>query len=107
MRDWLVKEDGTEGCTVDIVRRLWPDRKGMYKRKRRFLCPTHTFCSMDGTGWNTKISALETNYGTRIYYVLIIRGLLPWVKAADVQPHIKGSNHCPVCLDLHDQITDA
>ena len=30
MRDQLVKEDGTEGCMVDIVRQLWPDRKGMY-----------------------------------------------------------------------------
>jgi AP endonuclease-2 len=30
LRDWMVNEDDTGGCMVDIVRRLWPDRKGMY-----------------------------------------------------------------------------
>ena len=29
IRDWLIKDDGT-GSLVDIVRKLWPDRKGMY-----------------------------------------------------------------------------
>jgi len=28
------------------------------------------------------------------------------VKGADIQPQIKGSDHCPVYLDLHDEITD-
>ncbi|PPQ72764.1 hypothetical protein CVT26_003146 [Gymnopilus dilepis] len=88
IRDWLVKEDGTGGCMVDIVRKFWPDRKGMY------------------TCWNTKISARETNYGTRIDFILITPGLVPWIKAADIQPHIKGSDHCPVFVDLHDEITN-
>jgi len=57
------------------------------------------------TGWNTKISARETNYGTRIDYVLITPGLLPWVKDGNIQPSIKGSDHCPVYIDLHDEIT--
>jgi len=30
---------------------------------------------------------------------------MPWVKAADIQPSIKGSDHCPVFVDLHDEIT--
>jgi AP endonuclease-2 len=30
LRDWLQKEDGTGGPLIDIVRRFWPDRKGMY-----------------------------------------------------------------------------
>lgn len=34
-------------------------------------------------------------------------GLLPWIKAADIQPEIKGSDHCPVFIDLHDRIVDA
>ena len=60
------------------------------------------------SGWNTKISARETNYGTRIDYVLVTPGLMPWIKAADIQPSIKGSDHCPVFVDLHDEIiTDA
>lgn len=56
-------------------------------------------------GWNTKISARETNYGTRIDYVLVTPGVLPWIKAADIQPSIKGSDHCPVFVDLHEEIT--
>ncbi|KAF8624204.1 hypothetical protein AX17_007192 [Amanita inopinata Kibby_2008] len=92
LRDLLVhEEDGTDGggCMVDIVRRFWPDRKGMY------------------TCWNTKISARESNYGTRIDYILVTKGLVTWIKAADVQQDVKGSDHCPVFVDLHDQITNA
>lgn len=29
LRDWLCKDDGT-GTLVDVVRRFWPDRQGMY-----------------------------------------------------------------------------
>jgi AP endonuclease-2 len=56
------------------------------------------------SGWNTKLSARETNYGTRIDYILITPGLIPWIKAANIQPEIKGSDHCPVYIDLHDEI---
>lgn len=28
--NWLIREDGGKGKMVDIVRRLWPDRKAMY-----------------------------------------------------------------------------
>ena len=30
IRDWLVQDDGSGGCMVDIVRKFWPDRKKMY-----------------------------------------------------------------------------
>ncbi|TEB36838.1 DNase I-like protein [Coprinellus micaceus] len=85
LKDW-VKEDG--GTMVDVVRKFWPGRKGMY------------------TCWNTKINARETNYGTRIDYVLCTPGLLPWIKAGDTLPSIKGSDHCPVFVDFHDKITN-
>ncbi|KAJ6517877.1 Endonuclease/exonuclease/phosphatase [Mycena vitilis] len=89
LRSWLISDDeGNKGCLVDVVRRFWPDRKGMY------------------TCWNTKISARESNYGTRIDYILVTPGLLPWIKAADIQPEIKGSDHCPMCIDLRDEIVD-
>ena len=58
-------------------------------------------------GWNTKISARESNYGTRIDFILITPRLIPWISAADIQPHIKGSDHCPVFVDFRDEITDA
>ncbi|KAJ7633987.1 Endonuclease/exonuclease/phosphatase [Mycena rosella] len=92
LRSWLIPEDGgnnNEGRLVDVVRRFWPERKGMY------------------TCWNTKISARDSNYGTRIDYILVTPGLLPWIKAADIQPELKGSDHCPVFIDLHEQIVDA
>ncbi|KAF8627308.1 hypothetical protein AX15_004439 [Amanita polypyramis BW_CC] len=93
LRNWLVREEEVidtmhSGCMVDIVRRFWPDRKGMY------------------TCWNTKLSARESNYGTRIDYILTTKGLVPWIKAADIQRDIKGSDHCPVFVDLHEEITN-
>lgn len=30
LRDWMVNDEGTGGCMIDIVRQLWPDRKEMY-----------------------------------------------------------------------------
>lgn len=105
IRDLLVKDDGTGGCMIDIVRNFWPNRKGMYtcaffmSRSRPSL---KTFL-----GWNTKISARETNYGTRIDFILVTPGLVPWIQAADIQPHIKGSDHCPVFVDLCDEIVNS
>ena len=58
-------------------------------------------------GWNTKISARESNYGTRIDLILITPNLIPWIAAADIQPEMKGSDHCPVFVDFRDEITDA
>ena len=52
-----------------------------------------------------KIQARDTNYGTRIDYVLMTSNLLPWVKGADILANVRGSDHCPVYVDLHDEIT--
>ncbi|KDQ51066.1 hypothetical protein JAAARDRAFT_164138 [Jaapia argillacea MUCL 33604] len=82
-RDWI----GPEGPMVDVVRKFWPERKDMY------------------TCWNTKISARESNYGTRVDYILTTKGLLKWIKHGDIQPSIKGSDHCPIFIDLFDEIT--
>ncbi|GAA5970880.1 hypothetical protein JCM21900_006427 [Sporobolomyces salmonicolor] len=85
-RKWLKEFTGPSGPMIDITRRLHPDRQGMF------------------TCWNTKIDARPSNYGTRLDYILITPGLLPWVKDSDIQPKIVGSDHCPVYLDLHDEI---
>ena len=85
LRNWLVEHGGP---MIDVVRRQWPERKGMF------------------TCWNTKISARDSNYGTRIDYILVTAGLLPFVKDADILPDIKGSDHCPVYLDLDDSVFD-
>lgn len=89
-RAWFHRWLSPIGCMTDVVRRFWPDRKGMY------------------TCWNMKISARETNYGTRVDYILVTPGMLPWIKHGDIQPSLKGSDHCPIYIDLHDEIiTDA
>ncbi|KAF8508888.1 Endonuclease/exonuclease/phosphatase [Gautieria morchelliformis] len=82
LKNWLVPL----GPMVDVVRDAWPERKGMY------------------TCWNTKIAARDSNYGTRLDYILLTRGLIPWFKHGDIQASIRGSDHCPVYVDLHDEI---
>ena len=103
IRDWLIKDDGT-GCLIDIVRKFWPGRKGMYTCAY-ILVLVYRYVEFL-TGWNTKISARATNYGTRIDFILITPGLIPWIKEADIQPDIKGSDHCPIFVHLRDEITN-
>ncbi|TBU47509.1 Endonuclease/exonuclease/phosphatase [Dichomitus squalens] len=86
-RAWFRRWIGPDGPMTDVIRQFHPDRKGLF------------------TCWNTRIQARETNYGTRIDYVLVTRGLLPWISAGDIQPALKGSDHCPVYVDLRDEIT--
>ena len=31
---------------------------------------------------------------------------MPWIKSCDIQPHILGSDHCPVVAEFHDSIVD-
>ncbi|OBZ66732.1 DNA-(apurinic or apyrimidinic site) lyase 2 [Grifola frondosa] len=86
-RAWFHKWLGPNGPMIDVVRTFWPERKGLF------------------TCWNTKIQARETNYGTRVDYILVTRGLLPWIDHGDIQPSLKGSDHCPIYIDLRDEMT--
>ncbi|EJU03597.1 DNase I-like protein [Dacryopinax primogenitus] len=83
LRDWLQPT----GKLVDLTRKFWPDRTGMY------------------TCWNTLIDARTANYGTRIDYVLCTEGLIPWIMHSDILPNVHGSDHCPVFVDFFDEIT--
>ncbi|KAG9004729.1 Class II abasic (AP) endonuclease [Tulasnella sp. 427] len=74
------------GPMIDAVRRSHPGREGMY------------------TCWSTLLSARGSNYGSRIDYILITKGLLPWLKFGDIQADVLGSDHCPVYIDLYDEI---
>ncbi|GJE90330.1 DNase I-like protein [Phanerochaete sordida] len=85
-RQWFHRWLGPDGPMVDVVRTYWPERKGMF------------------TCWNMRIQARETNYGTRVDYILVTKGLLKWIKHGDIQPSVKGSDHCPIYIDLHDEI---
>jgi AP endonuclease-2 len=57
-------------------------------------------------GWNTKLDARASNYGSRIDYILVTPGLLPWIADSDIQPDVFGSDHCPVYVDLHETIVN-
>ncbi|XP_049272965.1 DNA-(apurinic or apyrimidinic site) endonuclease 2 isoform X2 [Rhipicephalus sanguineus] len=48
------------------------------------------------TCWNTRLGARQTNYGTRIDYILCSSGLLPFVSSSEILPEVFGSDHCPV-----------
>ncbi|KAF9808206.1 hypothetical protein IEO21_07948 [Rhodonia placenta] len=85
-REWFRNWLDPNGPMVDMIRIFWPERRGLY------------------TCWNTKLQARETNYGARIDYVLATKGLLPWIKHGDIQASLKGSDHCPIYIDLHDEL---
>ncbi|CAE6426067.1 unnamed protein product [Rhizoctonia solani] len=87
IRTWFRQWLDPEGPMVDAIRSSWPGREKMF------------------TCWDTRTNARESNYGTRIDYILITKGLLPWFKHGDIQSDIRGSDHCPVFIDLHDEIT--
>jgi AP endonuclease 2 len=57
------------------------------------------------SGWDTRISARDSNYGTRVDYILATQGILRWIKHGDIQASLKGSDHCPIYVDLYDKIT--
>jgi len=80
-------EGREEGILWDTTRAFHPDRKGMY------------------THWEQKINARPGNFGSRIDYVLVCGDMKSWVKGANIQEGLLGSDHCPVYADFHDTIT--
>ncbi|PWN31148.1 DNase I-like protein [Jaminaea rosea] len=84
-RSWLDRFIHPKGPFHDVQREAHPQRKGMY------------------TCWSTLKNARPTNYGTRIDYTLVSSGLKDWVKGADIQAEVPGSDHCPVWVDLWDE----
>ncbi|HEY8517436.1 MAG TPA: exodeoxyribonuclease III [Candidatus Binatia bacterium] len=52
------------------------------------------------TWWSNRIGVRERNIGWRIDHVLVSADLLPRVRNAFVWDHVRGSDHCPVGIDL-------
>jgi exodeoxyribonuclease-3 len=48
----------------------------------------------------------EKNIGWRIDYVLASPSAMAYVKHAFIEPHVKGSDHCPIGVDLDPAIFD-
>jgi exodeoxyribonuclease-3 len=56
------------------------------------------------TWWSQRWGVRARNVGWRIDYVLASRSALPFVRHAFLQPDVKGSDHCPVGVDLDPEI---
>ena len=52
------------------------------------------------TWWSYMNNARPRNIGWRIDYFMVSATLVPRVKAARILPHVPGSDHCPVVLEL-------
>jgi AP endonuclease-2 len=90
---------------IDITRKFHPTRQGMFTCSFPFPAPSpHPVAHSLLTGWNTKIDARPSNFGTRLDYILVTPGLLPWVNFSDIQAKVVGSDHCPVYIDFHDEL---
>ena len=80
-RAWMDKF--TSQGWIDIYRHLNPEKTGAY------------------TWWSNRPTVRERNIGWRIDYFFISPSLLKHVKRVDILPNIKGSDHCPVLLELN------
>ncbi len=52
------------------------------------------------TWWSYRTAARERNKGWRIDYFCASQSLLPHLKSASILPHVMGSDHCPVALEV-------
>ncbi|KAL1582514.1 hypothetical protein WHR41_08826 [Cladosporium halotolerans] len=82
------RDEGRErGVLWDTTRGFHPDRAGMY------------------THWEQKINARPGNFGSRIDFVLVAESMRSWIKDANIQEGLLGSDHCPVFVDFHDLVS--
>ncbi len=56
------------------------------------------------TWWSNRPGGRVRNIGWRIDYFLVSEALVPHVTAAYILPEVKGSDHCPVVLELDDSL---
>lgn len=56
------------------------------------------------TWWSNRSGARERNVGWRIDYIFASKHALPYVKNAFVLPEVKGSDHCPIGVELSHEI---
>jgi exodeoxyribonuclease-3 len=71
-----------QGGLKDTFRHKYPDATGQY------------------SWWSYRMDARSKNVGWRIDYFLVSESFLPAVKDAFILPHVTGSDHCPVGIEL-------
>jgi AP endonuclease 2 len=81
-RRWAREFFGEGGRMVDVVRMFWPDRKAMCVF---LIIMIFWWMLIDITGTH-------------------VRPPLPWIEAGDIAPSVKGSDHCPIWVDLREEI---
>lgn len=73
---------------TDTYRAFHPSREGAY------------------SWWSQRFGIREKNVGWRIDLVLASEGAMPFVRAASIHPEVRGSDHCPVGVDVDAAIVD-
>ncbi len=58
------------------------------------------------TWWAQRFNARERNVGWRIDYVLASRAATRYLRKAFIWPHVSGSDHCPIGVDVDAAIVD-
>lgn len=85
-RRWLLDVMLGELGFVDAFRQYYPHEKN------QFTC------------WSEATRARETNYGVRIDLILVDKELFESeARGAGIMPHVTGSDHCPVTIELRDE----
>ena len=56
--------------------------------------------------WSQRFGVREKNIGWRIDYVLASPSAMEYVRSAFIEPHVRGSDHCPVGVDLDPAVFD-
>lgn len=59
------------------------------------------------TWWSQRFGVREKNVGWRIDLALASPGALPFVRAAAIHPEVRGSDHCPISVDVAPEIMGA
>lgn len=54
--------------------------------------------------WSQRGGARARNVGWRIDYVLCSPSVQPFLRGAFIHPHVQGSDHCPVGVDLDERV---
>jgi exodeoxyribonuclease-3 len=54
--------------------------------------------------WSQRFGVRGKNIGWRIDLALVSPGALPFLRGAAIHPEVKGSDHCPISLDLDDAV---
>lgn len=78
-----------ESGFIDTYRHFYPDRTDAY------------------TWWSNMPGVRERNVGWRIDYFLASERLQPFLVDAGIDAHILGSDHCPVTLEISEELRGA